>query len=278
MAKTPRRVGLDILDENLKLLINASAKIFPVEYSFVEAGLNNEGYQFVRVTDGENRNNIYIWRTDEEKWELIGAEDKYIPWEEIVDKPTEYPSEAHTHIEAEISDLNKYSKEEIDTLLATKSDDIHSHDELHEHANKSILDSITSVFINAWNSAVEHMSDLVKHITSEERDKWNTVEEKADKSYVDNELTNKAHITHNHDGRYYQKSEVDAKVSGFNSHIYDYNIHITEEERNAWNDKSPFKYENEFLELRNHYGYMNINGGDFDGNDGYYLMIDGGEF
>ncbi len=213
MAKTPRRVGLDTLDENLKLLINASAKIFPVEYSFIEAGLNNEGYQFVRVIDGENRNNIYIWRTDEEKWELIGADDKHIPWEEIVDKPTKYPPEAHTHTEAEISDLNKYSKEEIDTLLATKSDDTHSHDELHEHANKSILDSITSVLINAWNSAVEHMSDLVKHITSDERILWNTVSNKADKTYVDDELATKSNITHNHDGRYYKKSEVDTKVS-----------------------------------------------------------------
>src|SRR5690606_18818293 len=96
---------------------------------------------------------------------------------------------------------------------ATKSDVIHSHDELHEHANKSILDSITSVLINAWNSAVEHMSDLVKHITSDERTLWNTVSNKADKTYVDDELATKSNITHNHDGRYYQKSEIDTKLN-----------------------------------------------------------------
>ena len=61
-------------------------------------------------------------------------------------------------------------------------------------------------------------------------------------------------------------------------HINDDIIHISPQDRERWDSKSPFKYEKEFLELRDHYGYMNINGGDFDGNDGYYLMIDGGEF
>ncbi len=277
MSGTPKRISLNELEESLRQSLQDNLTIIPVNYSYVEAGTNPDDHKFVRITDGQYRNNVYIWRYDTEQWELIGADDTEIFWSEIKEKPTQFNPSPHQHQEEDLT-IDKYTQAEVDNLLTQKSDVGHGHAELHSHNNKSILDTITQILINAWNSAVEHMSDLVKHITSEERDKWNTVEEKADKSYVDNELTNKSHITHNHDGRYYQKSEVDTKVSGLNSHISNYEIHITEEERNAWNDKSPFKYENEFLELRNHYGYMNINGGDFDGNDGYYLMIDGGEF
>ena len=38
----------------------------------------------------------------------------------------------------------------------------------HTHNNKSILDAITQVLINNWNTAVTHISDSVKHITSTE--------------------------------------------------------------------------------------------------------------
>nr|DAF51920.1 MAG TPA: minor tail protein [Siphoviridae sp. ctOb14] len=43
----------------------------------------------------------------------------------------------------------------------------------HTHVNKSILDTITQVLIDSWNSAVEHISDGIRHITSAERSKWN---------------------------------------------------------------------------------------------------------
>ena len=42
----------------------------------------------------------------------------------------------------------------------------------HSHNNKSILDTITSAIIETWNSAVTHISDTVKHITSTERTNW----------------------------------------------------------------------------------------------------------
>jgi hypothetical protein len=68
----------------------------------------------------------------------------------------------------------------------------------HEHSNKTVLDTITELIINGWDSAVEHISDLVKHITSDERTKWNAVTNKADKTYVDEELNNKAASVHGH--------------------------------------------------------------------------------
>lgn len=51
----------------------------------------------------------------------------------------------------------------------------------HEHSNKSILDKITQILLDQWNSAYTHISDAVKHITSDERTKWNTVSNKVDK-------------------------------------------------------------------------------------------------
>lgn len=54
----------------------------------------------------------------------------------------------------------------------------------HTHTNKSVLDGITSTLITAWNSAVTHISDTVKHITSAERTLWNTVSNKAEKSHT----------------------------------------------------------------------------------------------
>ncbi|MDU4726404.1 hypothetical protein [Clostridium sp.] len=51
----------------------------------------------------------------------------------------------------------------------------------HTHSNKSILDAITQILIDKWNSAVDHITDTIKHITKEERTLWNTVNNKVDK-------------------------------------------------------------------------------------------------
>ncbi|NFO40772.1 hypothetical protein FDB42_11835 [Clostridium botulinum] len=51
----------------------------------------------------------------------------------------------------------------------------------HTHDNKSIIDKITQALLDNWNSAFSHVSDAVKHITSNERNLWNTVSNKVDK-------------------------------------------------------------------------------------------------
>lgn len=56
-----------------------------------------------------------------------------------------------------------------------------SNSKKHTHSNKSILDTITQILMDKWNSAVTHITDAIKHITSEERDLWNTVSNKVDK-------------------------------------------------------------------------------------------------
>lgn len=49
----------------------------------------------------------------------------------------------------------------------------------HTHSNLSILETITQALIDAWNSAVSHISDTIRHITSDERDLWNAAETNA---------------------------------------------------------------------------------------------------
>jgi len=293
-------IDMRLFTDELRTLINASAKIFPMEYEDIANNVNPGNYEYARVVSGPHKREIYHWDNELQEWGLIGADDIDITWDDIDEKPTSYPPKAHQHSENDISDLDKYTREQIDNFLAGKADALHGHNELHEHLNKSILDTITQVLINAWNSAVEHIADLVKHITSEERALWNTVADKANTADVAEALSGKADTGHNHDGRYHTKTEVSTMMASKadkqhshgdtyapKEHEHDYaplshannaDIHVTPEEKIDWNNKSPFKYEREFLELRDHYGYMNIDGGAFDGGDGYYLMIDGGTF
>lgn len=290
MAKEPKRISLALFDEELKTLINTSAKIFPMSQEDIDNNLNPNNYEYAKVGRA-----IYSWHDD--KWDYIIADDIEVLWTDIQGKPLTFPPTNHEHGEEEITNLDKYSKSEVDNLLADKA----GKNELHSHENKSLLDGITQALINAWDSAVTHISDIVRHVTQADKDKWDAVvnkadktyvdtalEDKADKTYVDIELNKKSPLGHDHDGAYYKKDEVDSKLSSKSNighthteldiHINDDIIHISPQDRENWDSKSPFKYEQEFLELRDHYGYMNINGGNFDGNDGYYLMIDGGEF
>ncbi len=120
----------------------------------------------------------------------------------------------------------------------------------HTHSNKSIIDAITQTLIDTWNSAYSHISDVVKHITDDERTLWNTVSNKVDKetgkvlstndftsaykskvdgittgaTKVESSSTNgnikingteKTVYTHpaNHDDRYYTESEADTRFA-----------------------------------------------------------------
>lgn len=62
--------------------------------------------------------------------------------------------------------------------------------ETHTHDNKSVLDKITQTLLDAWNSAVSHISDTIKHITNSERTNWNNAYNKAhehsNKTVLDN--------------------------------------------------------------------------------------------
>lgn len=78
----------------------------------------------------------------------------------------------------------------------------------HTHNNFSILQTITQSLIDAWNGAVTHVSDMVRHITSDERTLWNTVSNKVDK------ITGKGLSTNDFDNTY--KTKVDGISTGAN--------------------------------------------------------------
>ena len=61
----------------------------------------------------------------------------------------------------------------------------------HIHDNKIVLDGISETLVGKWNSASTHTSDEIRHISADERSKWNTVDNKANTSYVDGELNRK---------------------------------------------------------------------------------------
>ncbi|WP_243156123.1 hypothetical protein [Clostridium sp. C2-6-12] len=69
---------------------------------------------------------------------------------------------------------------EVDGKMS-KQDKI-DHDDMnnkkHIHENQGILDVITQKLLDMWNAAYSHISDAIKHITSDERTLWNTVTKK----------------------------------------------------------------------------------------------------
>lgn len=245
-----KRISLSLLDQELLALINASAKIFPITQQEADDHSNPEGYEYGRVG-----NHIYRWTSG--RWEYIIADDVDINWNDIKDKPTAYEPLPHDHAR------------------------------LHEHLNKSLLDNISQEDIALWDGVVSKADAIHTHPYAEIEHTHHT--DYYLKSEIDYRFENIPEASHNHDGRYYKKQEIDGKLTNKadtdhthpyapSEHALDNTIHVTLEDKQIWNDKAPFKYEAEFLELRDHYGYMPIDGGGFDGNDGYYLMYDGGEF
>jgi hypothetical protein len=52
-------------------------------------------------------------------WQFLGAQTGTGPvdWADITNKPTTFPPDPHTHVEADITDLDKYTQAEVDALL-----------------------------------------------------------------------------------------------------------------------------------------------------------------
>jgi len=159
---TVGRIEMYLLSDEMKSLINANTKIFPVAYSYVQAATNPNNYEYVRVTDDAgHKHEIYIW---DNGWELIGADDHSVSWLDIPDKPNNYPPSTHTHndlevaisekaninhnhdlvysalghshLESDITGLDKYTKSQTNNLLDQKAPLDHNHD--GRYASKNI--------------------------------------------------------------------------------------------------------------------------------------------
>lgn len=81
--------------------------------------------------------------------------DVVLSWGNVTDKPREFKPSVHKHVEADITDLDKYSRLETEQLLEGKSSVNHTHSQLHSHANKVTLDKLTE----------GHLTQLAGHET-----------------------------------------------------------------------------------------------------------------
>ena len=124
---------------------------------------------------------------------------------------------------------------QVDGLMAkedkTNLDDMNS--KKHTHSNKSLIDTLTQVLINNWNSAFTHISDAVKHITAAERTLWNTVSNKVDK-VIGKGLSTEDYTTA-------EKSKLSGIEVNANRYVHpsDANTrHVTDTEKATWNGKA----------------------------------------
>jgi hypothetical protein len=129
--------------------------------------------------------------TSEEKSKLAGIENNANKYIHPVTHPATMITTDSTHEFVKDTDISNWNDADS---------------KKHTHNNLSILQSITQALIDAWNSAVDHISDTVKHITSAERTLWNTVSNKVDK------VSGKGLSTNDFDDTY--KSKVDGITDG----------------------------------------------------------------
>lgn len=210
----PKRVGMSVMDEEVKQLISASMKIFPVDYSFVQEGLNPNNFEYVRVTTpGQFKNHIYVW---DDGWTLIGADDNSVPWDDITGKPISFVPIAHTHLMEEIEGL-------VDAIGAFVLKEVGKGLSTNDFTNdlklklESLGGSASMDYTEMSNQLNAHKTDSSMHVTPTEKTAISTIGSKVDKSYVDTELAKKADST------------------TLNGHASNTNVHVTQTDKNKWN-------------------------------------------
>lgn len=92
-----------------------------------------DGEQFIKTAEGEQL-------------------DVVLRWGDIEDKPSQYPSAPHTHTEAQIIDLDKYTQKQVDDLLATIRTLINNH--LNDKENPHVVTKTQIGLDNVANHAV----------------------------------------------------------------------------------------------------------------------------
>lgn len=274
-----RRIDITLLDDSLKELINASAKIFPIA-AIVDLPVTHE-HDYYRITSGEDRNKIYAWVEETHTYELIGADDREVDWGmEVLNKPKTFPPsehnhdevyqpignyalEVHKHSELDIIDLDKYTKQEVDdaqdTLkmlidselaqkLLTKVDkevgkQLTTNDFTNELKLKlESLSESASVDYSTMNQELQtHKNETNIHVTSLEKAAIDTISGKADKNYLETELAKKANS------------------STLSGHTGNTTIHVTQNDKDLWNGKAEVsQIPTSTSELTNDSGFITV--------------------
>lgn len=216
-----RRIGLDLLDDVLKNMINTSAKIIPVDYNFVLENSNPNNYEFVViVNECEYKNHIFRWDSG---WTFIGANDVYVTWEEIKHKPTSFTPTEHTHDFL----ITTHNHDDVYSKLAHTHDyspSTHNHDAQYASKEKEAvvedleqrMCSIESEYINVH---VHDNFDVLNKLSYDTVLKYDNVE--------------MSMATHNHDGAYYKKADIDSKLLSKldKVHADDTALHLTADQQ-----------------------------------------------
>lgn len=262
MAKSPRFINFSELSDELRHFIEAGAKIFPIDT--FESLPNEKTYEFYRVLSDDHKNEIYGWSELDSKYVLIGADDRDIRWDDVQYKPTEFtpinhnhtlleiidfpsnmPPSNHTHTENEITDLDKYTKLEIDGALSGKANSVHSHFESDivdlDKYTKAEIDAILDGKVDKVDGKGLSTNDF----TTSDKNKLDSLSENASLDYTSiQEALNNHKTSSDHDGRYYTKTDLDTILSGkadktvVSGHINSSTIHVTQDDKDTWNTVS----------------------------------------
>lgn len=114
----------------------------------------------------------------------------------------------------------------------------------HEHDNKSILDAITQEFIDLLLEAIEHVTNGTVHVTSTDKELWNTVQNKLNANELPKNLSSfkndKNYITledihdHTHDNKEVIDGITALLIQKWNeavSHTIDTDVHLDDADR-----------------------------------------------
>ena len=136
---------------------------------------------------------------------------------------TGFAPTAHSHTESNISDLDKYTQSEVDTIsgslntkISGKSDTGHTHDD--RYYTESEVDTISG----SLNTKIDGKADTSHSHTESDisnLDKYTEAEVDTISGSLNTKIDGKADTVHIHDDRYYTESEVDTISGSLNTKI-----------------------------------------------------------
>lgn len=107
-----------------------------------------------------------------------------LDWSYITNKPSSYTPSAHTHAWYSLTHSSTIENQailtngkangwELQTLNIARWDNAANN--AHSHANKSVLDGITSALVNSWNTAYNFVSNITGTDTDKVINKWEEI-------------------------------------------------------------------------------------------------------
>jgi hypothetical protein len=222
----PKRIGSNLLTPELWELINASTKIFPITYEDVINNSNPHGYEFGRINSGEYKNTIYYWNKELNRWEIIGADDLEIYWQDIKDIPASFRPIAHSHATEDVIGLNDLIDDTIEELSLTFASKIELDSKVDKIPGKGLSEEDFTSELKLYllslseNATVDykymvqllqdHMEDTSVHLTSALINLINAIPGKAEKTTLNEHIGNTSiHVTASNKENWDNKAEIE---------------------------------------------------------------------